>query len=301
MSLQIPPGLSRTLVLAVTRESDVLYAVSELSLNIRSCSGFLQKPREVIGVFIAVGVVAAAIIGCLVCVFHRRQRRLRNERTHWNFNQRQRPSESILDLPDVPPPRTIQIDIHRKPSVVWGPKPRSGEDMTIVDGTSPSPGATSPSPGPSLPSPVHPADSFHDVGFAEHGSGTQVVSPFGDHHAIPRSTTGLAVTSGQQMIRHSFHSLAASEPSIYPDTISMSTVEEEGESLYDHISPFDDRSATPTDSRHHSPSPPTSLASESNHKPSSPVSIQLKPMVTSPTAMVQPHTVHDRPFAQRQV
>lgn len=281
MSLQVPPDPSRIPALAVVREFDVVYVASESSLMISpSGRGFLKKPGQVIGTFIVVGAVAAAIIGCLICAFHRRQRRLTNMRTHWNFNHRQRRSESILDLPDVPPPRTIQIDVHRKPSVVWGPRPRSYQNMDIVGGVSPS---------PSLPSPVLTADTLHDIGFTVNGSGGEVVSPSSDYHVTPRSTTGLAVTSGQQMICHRPHSLTPSEPSNYPESMSMSTVEEESDSLYSRTSLFDNGSATPTGSGHHSPTPPTSLASGSNYKPSNPMFVHLKPMSPSPAVIAQPH------------
>lgn len=292
MSLQILRRLSQTPVLAIVRELNVVCVASESTLTISlSGRGFLKKPGQVIGVFVVVGAVAAAIIGCLVCIFHRRQRRLTNERTHWNFNHKLRPNESILDLPDVPPPRTIQIDVRRKPSVVWGSRPRSSEDMAVI-------GGTSPSPGPSLPSPVH---TFHDIGFTRNGLDGQAMSPSSDHYVIPRTTIGLAVTSGQRMFLRSLHSLASSEPSIYSDTISMSTVAGESESLYSHISLFDDVSAKSADSGLHSPTPPTSLASQSNHEAYNPLSIHLKPMVPGPAMVAEPHAVHDRPSIHRQV
>lgn len=174
----------------------------------------------------------------------------------------------MLDLPDVPPPmRTIAIDVHRRPSVVWRQRPDSGEHATIS-------GSTPPLPTP-LPMPM----PMHDVSReAFHPGGSDItinrdIGPFSDLHAVPEhgeSSVSLGSRATQEVVHPIRHSLTPSSPSIYPE--SMKTAEDDADSLYQRemgISDHESREKLNV-SQYRPPTPPTSISSQSDHTQTTP-------------------------------
>jgi hypothetical protein len=174
---------------------------------------------------LAVGVILAALIGCAIYLLRRRQRRQHRDHTRVSIKWPPvDPGFSLSDLPEVPPMRTISIDVRKKPSVVWGPRPSSIAESSFAD------------PPRSLS--VHTPSEPRGIGLAGVGAGgiliDQNVGPFGDLHAVPErgeTTTGLAVTTSQEVVRMRTYSYTPSSPSLYPE--SMKTADEDADSLYE--------------------------------------------------------------------
>jgi hypothetical protein len=206
---------------------------------------------------LAVGVVLAVLIGYTLCLLRRRQRRKLNEHTHASIKWPPAADHgvSFLDLPDDPPMRTISIDVRKKPSVVWGPRPRFPEETSFK--------------GPSRPVSAYTPNEPRGVGLAAIGAGGILadVGPFSDLHAAPEreeSTTGLAITTGQEVVR-TRTSFTPSSPSLYSE--SMKSVNEDADSLYERemgISTQDGSIETSHVSEYaNGPSPPTYISSRS--------------------------------------
>jgi hypothetical protein len=181
---------------------------------------FLHKPGQVIGTFLGVGIILAALIGCTICLLLRRRRRRRNAHTSASISWSPAADHNVsfLNLPEAPRMRTISIDVRKKPSVVWGPGPRSP-----------------PSEGPSRPIPAYTPNEPHGIGI---GRGEIPVNkdlgPFDDLYRMSdrvESTAGLAITTGQEMVRLRPPSFAPSSPSLYSE--STKSVNEDADSLYE--------------------------------------------------------------------
>jgi hypothetical protein len=174
---------------------------------------------------LAVGIILAALIGCAIYLLRRRQHR--QHRDHTRVSIKWPPADpgfSLSDLPEVPPMRTISIDVRKKPSVVWGPRSSAIAKSSFAD----------------LPRPLstYTPSEPRGIGLAGVGAGgilmDQNVGPFGDLHAVPgrgETTTGLAVTTSQEVVRMRTYSYTPSSPSLYPE--SMKTANEDADSLYE--------------------------------------------------------------------
>lgn len=203
----------------------------------------------------------------VIFLLRRRHRRKRRNSTHESFRWPPAdPNISFSDLPEAPPMRTIEIDIRRKPSVVWGPRPTSTDENML----------TAPTPPPAAYTPKE-MSGIGLAGVSASGSpyNSDTTGPFGDLHAVPElyeSTTGLAVTTGQDVVRRRSHSVAPSSPSMY----SMKTANEDRDSLWEHEMSLEDPFES---SQERSLTPPTSVSSSSTHKPNVPLLLvsPLKP------------------------
>lgn len=237
-----------------------------------------------IGTFLVIGIILAAVIGFGVCHLHRRQRRRRAEITResviWPSTSAAM-SYSGVHLPDTPPMRTISIDISRKPSVVWGPRPGSYSDAAMVE----------PSPPASAYTPHEP----RGVGLAvasTKGFIEREYDPFTDLYAVrEESSTGLAITTGQGLLRQSTHSFALSSPSLY----SMKTGED-GDSIFESTTSGQDHSLQSDTSESRPLSFPTTVSSYTQRlpKPSSPIHVALQPLMNE-ISQIQGHQMVNPP------
>ena len=204
----------------------------------------------------------AALMGCAICLLFRRRRRKRGERKRASIKWPPVDSNvSFSDLPEVPPMHTISIDTHKKPSVVWGPRPRSTAESDFG--------------GPPRPVSAHTPNKPRSIGLAGIGAGgisiDQDVGPFSDLHAMPgrgRPTTGLAVSAGQEVVRMRTYSYTPSSPSLYPE--SMKTADENADSLYERemgISTQHDCIETSRIAEYRPLTPPASVSSGSSSVP----------------------------------
>ena len=223
-----------------------------------------------------------------ICFWQRRRQRQRSEDSgsvfRWPPSTPGTLSYSDLPvpLPDSPPPvESFAIDINRRPSVVWGPRPTSAEDAAM---TQEGP-ILEPSPPTAAYTPLEPrgvgltrmesrSSAEYDP-FADPG-----VGPFADPHTAP-SGTGLAITTGHALLRQSTHSFAMSSPSLY----SMRTApDEDGQSFYEAHSGMDRSASRAGQPYSHSRtiSPPTTV-SYSPQPPSPNLREALKPMMSEVT------------------
>ena len=184
---------------------------------------FFHKPGQVIGTFLGLGIILAALIGCAICLLLRRRRRRRNAHTSSivSWSPVADHSVSFLHLPEAPPMRTISTDVRKKPSVMWGPRPHSPS-----------------SEGPSRPMPAYTPNEPHGMGLAGIERGgiplNKDLSPFDDLYGMSErveSTAGLAITTGQEMVRLRPPSFAPSSPSLYSE--STKSVNDDADSLYE--------------------------------------------------------------------
>lgn len=205
---------------------------------------------------LGVGIVLAALIGCISFILLRHWRRKRHE--HTRVSIRWPPTNSgvsFADIPEVPSMRTISIDVQKKPGVVWKSGPRSTGDLPFNSSSRPASAYTA-----------------YEAGRAGIEKGAISVdergSPFGDLYGLSErreSTVGLAVTTGQDLIRIRTHSLTPSTPSMYPE--SVVTANEDADSLYKREMGMTAQGSCiemPRASGHWSLTPPTSISSGSS-------------------------------------
>ncbi|KIM85164.1 hypothetical protein PILCRDRAFT_351598 [Piloderma croceum F 1598] len=177
--------------------------------------------------------------------------------------------------------RTISIDVRKKPSVVWGPRPGSIAESSFA--------------GPPRPLSAYTPSGPRGIGLAGVGAGgiliDQNVGPFGDH-AVPerrRTTTDLAVTTSQEVVHMRTYSYTPSSPSLYPD--SMKTANEDADSLYERemgISTQDSHVDPSHISEYRPLTPPASVSSGfSSVTPTTRLSITTRPVWSEGTEIPQ--------------
>ncbi|KZP31392.1 hypothetical protein FIBSPDRAFT_50177 [Athelia psychrophila] len=194
-------------------------------------------------------------------------------------------SDLRMPVPESPPPiGSFAVDLNRKPSVIWGPRPTSDEDAAMTEDA----GMLERGQGPSPPQTAYTPQEPRGVGLANVESRSPAEhDPFGDLYAIQEvSTTGLAITTGHPLFRQSMQSYAVSTPSVYSEKTfeDDSSVYHETYSGTDHSLAHLNRnvnSASPPSTLSYSPQPPSPTPVSARHMMSEVTRIQGHQMVRS--------------------
>lgn len=176
----------------------------------------MHNTAAVAGVFLVVGVLAAAVL-LLVGLCIRRRRQQHNRRKRW-IDGIQRPippsSDPFNDSRDLPIMRSVNIT---RDNASW-----DGRRHTLLDDSAST-------------SPMFPGEDIQGPGISGIGAGSQPMKqyaegPFSDIYSYRPQGIGLAISTGPG-IAQSRPSLAQSSPSVYPATLPR----DDASSIYEDV------------------------------------------------------------------